>query len=162
VLSFAVLAGLVSAAVLHGLGVLTGPWLAEAGALGLLTLAISATVCGLGAALGRPGAGLGVLLLFVVGNPISGLASAPELLPKPWGALGQLLPPGAGATALRSVAFFDGARASGPLWTLAGWALAGLVLTAFGRFLVRPATASLRPAAEPASTRSRVPATGSS
>jgi len=29
--------------------------------------------------------------VFLLGNPLSGLTSAPELLPQPWGAVGQLL-----------------------------------------------------------------------
>jgi hypothetical protein len=131
---FAILAGLATTAVLHGLGVLTGGYLAEAGVVALLALAISGAVSGLGALLGAPGLGLGALLVFLVGNPVSGLASAPELLPKPWGTIGQLLPPGAGASALRSVAYFAGARAAGPLAVLAIWAAAGLVLTAVGHF----------------------------
>jgi hypothetical protein len=129
-LMFGGLAGLVAAAALHGLGVLTGEYLSEAGVIGLIALAISATVTGLGAALGRAGLAVGALLVFFVGNPISGLASAPELLPEPWGVVGHLLPPGAGVSLLRSVAFFDGAATGGPLWTLAGWAAAGLALTA--------------------------------
>jgi hypothetical protein len=131
-LTFAALAGLVAAGVMHVLGVLAGAYLPAAGVIGLLALAVAATVAGLGAALGTPGAGLGALLVFFVGNPISGLAAAPELLPRPWGAIGQLLPPGAGASLLRSAAFFDGAGSARPLWVLASWAVAGLCLTAVG------------------------------
>jgi hypothetical protein len=138
-LVFAVLAGLVATAALHWLGVLTGGYLAEAGAIGLLVLAVSAAVCGLGSLLGPAGIGLGALVVFFLGNPISGLASAPELLPKPWGTVGQFLPPGAGGTLLRSVAFFDGARAATPLGVLVGWAVVGLALAAFGRAGLRPA-----------------------
>jgi hypothetical protein len=133
VIGYPILAGLVGAALLRGLGVLHGEYLVEAGAVGLLALAISATVAGLGSVLGRPGIGLGALLIFVLANPISGVAAAPELLPKPWGAVGQLLPPGAGATLLRSVSFFDGAGATTPLLVLAGWAVVGLLLVALGR-----------------------------
>jgi hypothetical protein len=76
---------------------------------------------------------LGAVLLFLLGNPISAVASAPELLPEPWGAIGQLLPPGAGATLLRSTAFFDGAGGTVPAVVLASWAAAGLVLVALRR-----------------------------
>jgi hypothetical protein len=134
VLGFAALAGLVATAALHWLGVLTGTYLAEAAAIGLLALAVSATVSGLGAVLGPPGLGVGVLLAFLLGNPISGLSTAPELVPRPWGAIGQFLPPGAGASLLRSVAYFDGAGATRPLLVLAAWAAAGLALTAVGHF----------------------------
>jgi len=139
VLVFAGLAGLVAGGVLQGLGVLGGSYPAAASTVALLALAVSATVSGLGAVLGNPGIGVGALVVFFAGNPISGLASAPELLPKPWGAIGQLLPPGAGATLLRSVAFFDGARSGGPLLVLACWAAAGLTLTLFGHFRDRAA-----------------------
>jgi hypothetical protein len=131
--TFALLAGLVGAAVMHALGVLTGGYLAAAGALALLSLAVSGTVTGLAALLGAPGIGLGVLVVFLFGNPISAVAAAPELLPQPWGAIGQWLPAGAGATLLRSAAFFDGAGAAAPLWTLLAWGGFGLTLVAFGR-----------------------------
>jgi hypothetical protein len=96
-------------------------------------LAIGATLAGLATALGRAGIALAAVLLFVGGNPISGVAAAPELLPQPWGAIGQLLPPGAGASLLRSTVFFDGAGAVRPLWTLVVWAVGGLLLLAIGR-----------------------------
>ncbi|MFI2649300.1 hypothetical protein [Micromonospora fulviviridis] len=128
-LGYAVLAGLVGTAVLHGwLGVLAGdPW-REAAAIGLFALATAATVAGLGALLGRAGLGLGALLVFLVGNPLSAVGAAPELLPQPWGAVGQFLPVGAGGTLLRSAAFFDGAGAGRSLAVLAGYALVGLAL----------------------------------
>lgn len=129
-LAYGVLAGLVGAAVLQGwLGVLSGTYLLNAAALGLFTLAVSATVAGLGAALGPAGLGLGTLLVFLVGNALSAIASAPELLPQPWGTLGQWLPIGAGGTLLRSTAFFDGAGALVPGLILAGYAMVGLALT---------------------------------
>ena len=134
VLLFAVLAGLVAVALLHWLGVLTGGYLLEAGAVGLLALAVSGIVSGLGAVLGLPGISIGALLGFLLGNPISGLTAAPELLPQPWGEVGQFLPPGAAVTLLRSVAFFDGARATMPLLVLAGWGVVGLALTAVGHY----------------------------
>jgi hypothetical protein len=131
---FAVLAGLVGAAVLqYGLDALPGAYLANAAVIGLLALAVSGAVAGLGALLGRAGIGLGVLLVFVLGNPLSAVAAAPELLPQPWGQLGQLLPPGAGATLLRATTYFDGAGATAAAWTLTAWAAAGLILLLAGR-----------------------------
>lgn len=131
--AFAVIGGLVGAGVLHGLELLTGSYWAAAGAIGLLALAVSSTVTGLSSVLGAPGIGLGVLLVFLFGNPISGVAAAPELLPQPWGMIGQLLPPGAGATLLRAEAFFNGAGSAAPLWTLVAWAALGLILVGVGR-----------------------------
>jgi len=134
VLGFGIVAGLATAAAMHGLGVITGSYPLSAGVIALVTVAISGTVTGLGAVLGPAGIGIGALLVVFFGNPISGLTGAPELLPKPWGTVGQLLPPGAGATLLRSTAFFDGAGAARPLWVLAAWSVAGLGLTLVGHY----------------------------
>lgn len=147
---YAVLAGLVAAAVQHATGVLDGSYLAAAGADALLMLAIAAAVAGLAGVLGRAGVALGALLMFVVGNPISAVASAPELLPKPWGAIGQFLPPGAGASLLRDAAFFDGAGATRPAWVLGIWAATGLVLAALSGRRARP-----EPDADPARDAAR-------
>jgi hypothetical protein len=130
--AYAALAGAVSVALakywLHGL---PGNYLVDAGVVGLLALAVSAAVGGLGGLLKAPGVGLGALLAFALGLPLSGItAGGAELLPHPWGTVGQWLPPGAASTLLRSVAYFDGAHAAGPVWTLAAWAGVGLVLLA--------------------------------
>jgi hypothetical protein len=131
VLTYAVLAGLAATAIVqYALGALPGDYLANAAVVALLTLAMAAAAAGLGASLGPAGVALAVLAVFLVGNPLSGVASAPELLPQPWGVVGQLLPPGAGGTLLRSVAFFDGAGAALPAWVLTAWAAAGLLLAA--------------------------------
>jgi hypothetical protein len=123
-------AGLVAAGIVQGwLGVLGGSWPVNAGVLGLTVLAVGAAVAGLAAVAGRAGAALAALLMVLVGNPLSAVSSAPELLPEPAGAIGQLLPPGAGGTLLRGTAFFDGAGATAPLAVLAAWVLLGLALT---------------------------------
>ncbi|MFD3649542.1 ABC transporter permease [Streptomyces cyaneofuscatus] len=123
----AALVGLAAAAVAHSwLGVITGDWWTEAGVLTLTVLAIGAAVAGLSALLGPRGLGLGALLMILLGNSFSGVTSAPQLLPEPVGALGQWLPPGAGGSLLRSVAFFDGSAAGGPVLTLALWSALGL------------------------------------
>ncbi|MFD8465989.1 ABC transporter permease [Streptomyces cyaneofuscatus] len=123
----AALVGLAATGVAHSwLGVITGDWWTEAGVLALTVLAISAAVAGLSALLGPRGLGLGALLMILLGNSFSGVTSAPQLLPEPVGALGQWLPPGAGGSLLRSVAFFDGSAAGGPVLTLALWSALGL------------------------------------
>ncbi|MEU2062436.1 ABC transporter permease [Streptomyces sp. NPDC013455] len=127
--AFAVVAGLCTTAVVHGwIGALDGDYLAEAPAVVLIVFALTVTLAGLGSALGHRGIGLGVITVLLLGNPLSGVSTAPEMLPEPWGALGQLLPPGAGASLLRSAGFFDGAGAAGPLTVLLTWAALGLVL----------------------------------
>ncbi len=161
VLTFGVLAGLAGGLVLHGwLGVVGGEYVAVAGAVGLIALAASAAVAGLGSLLGRAGAVLGVALVFLVGNALSGVNSAPELLPKPWGEVGQWLPPGAGGTLLRSVSAFSGHGATHASAVLAGWVVAGLLLAAIGPAgLRRPDRAVTVPARVSASDVSAVPAT---
>ncbi|MFD3835521.1 ABC transporter permease [Streptomyces sp. NPDC058642] len=117
------------------LGVITGDWWAQAGVFALAALAVSGAVAGLAALLGTAGVGIvaGVIMLF--GNPWSGAASAPQMLPEPAGTIGQWLPPGASATLTRSVAYFDGAAATGPALTLAWWAVLGLGAVLLGSAL---------------------------
>ncbi|NEC05617.1 ABC transporter permease, partial [Streptomyces sp. SID7909] len=126
-LGVAVMVGLLATAVTDSwLGALTGDWWSEAGTIALTVIAIGAPVAGLAALLGTPGIGIGALLMVLLGNPFSGVTSAPELLPRPIAVIGQLLPPGAAGSALRSVAFFDGAAAAAPALTLGVWAVLGL------------------------------------
>lgn len=144
---YALGAGLLAAALMQWTGVLGGSYLAVASAVALFTGAIAATVAGLAAVAGRAGIASGALLVFVIGNPLSGLAAAPELLPQPWGQIGQFVPPGAGATLLRSAGFFDWAGAGLSVFVLSTYVVLGLALVAVGSARRRPAPA---PAAPPA------------
>ncbi|MEV7622293.1 hypothetical protein [Actinoplanes sp. NPDC089786] len=149
-LGYAVAAGLAGAAVLQGwLDVLPGDYLAVAGVLGLFGLAVAGAMTGLGAMFDRPGLGLGAVTMFLVGNALGAVAAAPELLPQPWGAVGQALPIGAGATLLRSVAYFDGHGGLTAAIVLGSYAIGGLVLTALGRRRTAPATTEASPVATP-------------
>jgi hypothetical protein len=144
-----VLTGSVAVGVAQGwLGILGGNWLVNAGVLSLVVLAIGATIAGLYALLGRAGLPLGALLMVFVGNPFSGVATAPELLPQGVAVIGQLLPPGAGGTLLRSTAFFDGAGGAYALTVLLTWSVLGLAAVALGALRTRRAPALLR-AADP-------------
>ncbi|MEU0946746.1 ABC transporter permease [Streptomyces canus] len=144
----AALVGLVGATLAHSwLGVLTGNWWAEAGTLALAMLAVSAAVAGLAALAGHAGIGAVAFLVMFLGNPFSGAASAPQLLPDPVGTIGQWLPPGASATLLRSVSFFDGAAATGPVLTLTWWAALGLGAVVLGNAL-KSRTKHATPAAD--------------
>jgi hypothetical protein len=98
------------------------------GGLTLGVLAAGLSLLGLGSLFGRAGLAVGALLALLLGNPLSGLNSAPELLPSGWGQFGQWLPQGANATLLRSTAFFDGAGGILPIVVLTCWALAGAAL----------------------------------
>lgn len=149
----AALVGAVAAALTHSwLGILTGDWWAEAGVFALTTLAVSAAVAGLAALIGNAGIGIVSFVVMFLGNPFSGASSAPQMLPEPVGTMGQWLPPGAGASLLRSVSYFDGAAATGPTLTLAWWAALGL-----GAVLLGSALKSRTPSAGPAPDRELTP-----
>jgi hypothetical protein len=99
------------------------------------TLGIAATamaVLGLRSLLGGLGLGIAAVALVLLGNPLSGLASAPEMLPSPWGQLGQLLPPGATGALLRDLAFFDGHGSTHALVVLGCWLMGGTVFYVLG------------------------------
>ncbi|MEU4564309.1 hypothetical protein AB0F72_38500 [Actinoplanes sp. NPDC023936] len=152
--AFAVTGGLAMAAILQfWLGSLDGSYLANAGAIGLTLAATSLTILGLESLLGLVGFGLGAVAMMLVGNPLSGAATAPEMLPGWSGALGQLMPPGAGGQLLRSTAFFGGDGAAHSVIVLTAWLAAGLVLCLAGArraAATGPATSSGAPEAVPA------------
>jgi hypothetical protein len=126
---FAGLAGATIAALLRFLlGSIDANFWGVAGGLALGALASGLSMLGLGSLFGRAGLAVGALLALLLGNPLSGLTSAPELLPSGWGALGQWLPQGANATLLRSTAFFGGSGATMAIVVLAGWATVGAAL----------------------------------
>ncbi|BCJ73123.1 membrane protein [Catellatospora sp. IY07-71] len=159
-ITFALLAGAMGATVLQSwLGVVGGEWLPVAGAISLLVLAVSATVHGLATVAGPPGIGLGVVLILLVGNALGAVAAAPELLPQPWGEFGQWLPIGAGATLLRSAAWFDGAGAAGAVWVLVTWAVVGLALVGLGWLGRRPEPQAAEPDMEAHEAARRLGAT---
>ena len=128
-LAGSVLAGLAGTAIIQPwLDVVGGDWAANAAALSLTVFAIGSFAAGMKALLGEAGLAIGGVTMVLIGNPFSGVGTAPELLPQPVGGLGQLLPPGAGGNLLRSTGFFDGAAAGGHVAVLAAWAVAGLAL----------------------------------
>ncbi|MGR8827711.1 ABC transporter permease [Leuconostoc citreum] len=134
VISFAVIGGLGLVAVIqYGIGTFDGNYfLTSLGAM----LGIAATgffVLGILEVLGNPGLGIAAVLLILLGNPLSGLASAPEMLPTGWGALGQLLPPGATGTLLRNIAFFNRHAIAYPLTVLLAYVVVGMLLFKIGK-----------------------------
>lgn len=128
---FSGLAGITTAALLRfTLGAIDHNFWAVAAALSLGVAAAVLSVLGLGSLFGRAGLGAGAALALLVGNPLSGLASAPEMLPAGWGQFGQLLPQGATATLLRSAAAFGGAGATTAITVLTCWIVFGTALVA--------------------------------
>ena len=151
-LSFAVTGGLAMTAILQfWLGSIGGSYLANSGAVALTLAATALTLLGLESLFGYPGFGAGAATMMLIGNPLSGAATAPEMLPGWSGALGQVLPPGAGAQLLRSTAFFDGRGAAHALVVLLAWLAVGVALNVAGG-LRRRGRAAQEPArpAEPA------------
>ena len=126
---FAASAGLELTAILQfGLGSIDGNYWTTTGAVVLGIAAISLTVLGLESVLGTAGFALGAVTMIFFANPLSGLATSAAWLPSGWGAFGQLLPPGAAGTMVRSTAFFDGHGAGAAVLVLTCWILFGLGL----------------------------------
>jgi hypothetical protein len=141
-------AGLILAGLLDfGYGTIDQSFLPVAGGIALGLAAISLPAIGLHARFGSPGLAAMSVTMILVGNPLSGLANSAAWLPSPWGVFGQLLPPGATGTVLRSNAFFDGHGAAPGLIVLTCWVTAGMLLCALAtRRAHRRTAAELVPA----------------
>lgn len=125
---YAVASGLGGAMVADvALHALTGHLLAVWALGALVVFAAGAFTMGLQACTGIAGIGLTVLLFVVLGNPSAGGAYAWPLLPPFWRAIGPWLPPGAGTSGVRGIAYFSGAGLRVPVLVLAGYALLGIV-----------------------------------
>jgi hypothetical protein len=139
------------------LGALPHQGVADWASLALTILAISAATTGLIALIGEAGLGIAAALMVFIGNPFSGVTSAPQLLPNAVDHIGQWLPPGAGANLLRSTAYFQGNGAAGHLGVLVVWIVAGFAAIALGHHApIRFAAAA--PAQQPATMRLPEPA----
>jgi hypothetical protein len=132
---FSVLGGVSAMLIVQvGIGVLPGSYFALAAVAALAIFAVASVSAAIIGAIGFPGVGLSFMLFLMLGNPGSGAASAPELLPEPWKTGGQFLPPGAAATGIRNVAYFDAARAEMWLTVLVVYAAIGITsLVMLGR-----------------------------
>ncbi|MGH3359367.1 MAG: ABC transporter permease [Nocardioidaceae bacterium] len=142
-------AAVATAIVQGGLGVLSGSWLANLAAPALTIGAIASALVGLTSAFGRAGIALIAPLMLFFGNPWAGASSSPYLLPEPAGQIGQLLPPGAGATMLRSTSFFDGAGSGTPMLVLLLWIVFGVGAISYGALRRREPARVLERAAQP-------------
>jgi hypothetical protein len=110
------------------IGALPGPFLGLVAVVAFAILATAAVAAGIIGLLGPPGIMVSFLVFLMLGNPASGAASAPELLPDPWRVFGQFMPGGAGATAVRNIAYFDGVALARPLLVLAAYTALGALL----------------------------------
>jgi hypothetical protein len=135
------LAGLALATVLNSwLGALDGSWWALAGGYALGVAAIVAFINGAANIFGTAGMTAAAASIMLLGNPLSGATSAPEMLPNGWSALGQVMPPGALDNSVRAIAYYGNDGASSSVFVLAAWTLVGLLL-----LLAGPATWFGRP-----------------
>ncbi|KAE8764432.1 hypothetical protein [Georgenia thermotolerans] len=127
-LALAVVLGIGVAAALQLLDSVAGAFLQVAAVTALAVLAVEVVVLALVRLGGLVAAGLFTLLIVVPGIGLSGLTSAPEMLPSPFGAIGQLLPQGAYGRLVQSVAYLGGGGALRPLLVLLAWLVLGALL----------------------------------
>ena len=78
------------------------------------------------------GLGVGAVITMFIGNPISGASMPSVFLPGAWGAIGQMMVPGASSTLLRSIAYFPEAATSGQWLVLGSWIAFGLLAGVIG------------------------------
>ena len=97
------------------------------GGLALISLAVTASTAAFVALFGPAGSLVGGLY-FTLGLIISGSSIAPEMLPRAGNAVGQLLPPGAGATVARDAMYFPDASTVPAFVVLGVYASLGLLV----------------------------------
>ncbi|MFD3699288.1 DUF3533 domain-containing protein [Streptomyces sp. NPDC058646] len=129
-LVYALAAGLLGAVIAGPvLDALPGSLVALWGLGALVVFAVGAITLAFQGLAGVVGIGLAILLVVVFGNPSAGGAYPYPLLPPFWSTIGPALPPGAGTYAARSIAYFRGNGAGGPVLVLACWAVLGSAVT---------------------------------
>jgi len=125
-------AGAAIAGILQGLGTLVGNWWFEWLAISVGIAAVGFVLVGLQALFKFPGIIVGILLFFIIGNPISATALPVEFYPAPLGSLGQLLPLGSEISLLRRISFFPDAPQFIQWMTLVSWTVLGIILMLIG------------------------------
>jgi hypothetical protein len=146
---FSIVAGILSVVILRAsFDVFAGHVVALSAIAALTIFASGAASAGIQAALGPAGTGLVILVFVILGNAASGGPFARPLLPGLWRTIGGVLPPGASVDLARSALFFDGARITGPVLVLVGWAVLGTLLAlALGGRVTDPVDAEASAAA---------------
>lgn len=97
------------------------------GGFALISLAVTASTAAVVALVGPLGSLLGALY-FTLGLVISGSSIAPEMLPETGRGIGQLLPPGAGATVVRDALYFPAATDTRAVTVLVVFSTVGLLV----------------------------------
>ena len=141
---YAVIGGALTALILNvWFGMIPGDFATLWAAFGATYLATASFIVGV-SALASPmvGLGVGAVITMFIGNPISGATMPSAFLPGAWGAIGQMMVPGASSALLRSIAYFPEAAMSGQWLVLGSWMAVGLLAGVIGWALKerRPAT----------------------
>ena len=131
---YAVIGGALTTLILSTwFGFIPGDFATLWAAFGATYLATASFMIGLGSLLvPAAGLGLGAVVTMFIGNPISGATMPSVFLPGAWGAIGQMMVPGASSTLLRSIAYFPEAATSGQWLVLASWIAFGLLAGVIG------------------------------
>lgn len=131
---YAVIGGALTALILSTwFGFIPGDFATLWVAFGATYLATASFMIGFGSLLApAAGLGLGAVVTMFIGNPISGASMPSAFLPGAWGAIGQMMVPGASSTLLRSIAYFPEAATSGQWLVLGSWMAVGLLAGVIG------------------------------
>src|SRR5690606_40214211 len=122
--------GLIVAAVLQfWFGSIVDTFWPVAAAMTLGIAGMALPLAGLQHVFGGKGFTIGAMAMMFLGNPLAGIATTGAWLPGGLGLLGQLLPPGATGTLVRSAAYFDWAGGGFVAITLCVWIGIGIDLT---------------------------------
>ena len=142
---YAVIGGALTALILSTwFGFIPGDFATLWAAFAATYLATASFMIGFGSLLGpAAGLGLGAVITMFIGNPISGATMPSAFLPGAWGAIGQMMVPGASSTLLRSIAYFPEVATSGQWLVLGSWIAFGLLTGVIGWALKERRTATV-------------------
>lgn len=131
---YAVIGGALTALILNvWFGLIPGDFATLWAAFSATYLATASFIVGVSAlAVPIVGLGAGAVVTMFIGNPISGATMPSVFLPGAWGAIGQMMVPGASSTLLRSIAYFPEAATSGQWLVLGSWIAFGLLAGVIG------------------------------
>lgn len=131
---YAVIGGALTALILSTwFGFIPGDFATLWAAFGATYFATASFMIGFGSLLvPAAGLGLGAVVTMFIGYPISGASMPSAFLPGAWGAIGQMMVPGASSTLLRSIAYFPEATTSGQWLVLGSWIAFGLLAGVIG------------------------------
>lgn len=142
---YAVIGGALTALILNvWFGLIPGDFATLWAAFGATYLATASFMIGLGSLfVPAAGLGLGAVITMFIGNPIAGASMPSVFLPGAWGAIGQMMVPGASSTLLRSIAYFPEVATSGQWLVLGSWIAFGLLAGVIGWALKERRTATV-------------------